>query len=157
MFSRFFSQVAELWSPTETIHLKGQPSRLRSLTLQETIGISDREADLLKTVALRCEKELRSIEQSARTVTPSARLDSIDRLSESKQYSILLLNATKLSPRRSAPSMLRWDYSASMFWRASYSMVRPRRITSSSIAVAAVRAVFQRRIVDGNAIERAAS
>lgn len=90
MFSRFFSQVAELGAPTQVIYLNGQPSDLKYPTLQETIGLSDREADLVKAIAVRCEEERSNMNRSAGAVTLSARLDSIDGQTPNKQYAALL-------------------------------------------------------------------
>ena len=90
MFSRFFSQVASLGLPTEMIYLNGQRTDIKPPTLQESIGLSDREADLVKVVAVRCQEERNSIDRSAGALTLSARLDSIDGQSENKQYAALL-------------------------------------------------------------------
>jgi hypothetical protein len=95
-FSRFFSQVAALRSPTDPIVLNGHVTRLTYPSVQETIGLSDRETDLLKAAALRCEEELRRTERSGRAVTLSARLDSIDGQSESKQFAVLLLKRDEI-------------------------------------------------------------
>ncbi len=89
MFSRFFSQVAELGSPTQVIYLNGQTSDLKYPTLQETIGLSDREADLVKAVAVRCQEEHSNLDRSAGALTLSARLDSIDGRTPNKQYAAL--------------------------------------------------------------------
>jgi hypothetical protein len=89
-FGRFFSQVAELRPATEAVYLNGQLSRLRYSTLQETINLSVREADLVTGVAVRCEEELK-IERSARSARLSARLGSIAGQSESKEVTELLL------------------------------------------------------------------
>ena len=59
--------------------------------MQETIGLSDLEANLVKGAAVRCEEELRRTDRSGRAVTLSARLDSIDGQSANKQFAILLL------------------------------------------------------------------
>ena len=90
MFNRFFSQVAELGSPTQVIYLNGQPSDLKYPSLQEAIGLSDREADLVKAVAVRCEEERSYIDRSAGALTLSARLDAIDGRTPNMQYAALL-------------------------------------------------------------------
>lgn len=90
MFSRFFGQVAELRPPTQMIHLNGQASDLKHPTLQEAIGLSDREAEVVTAAAVRCEEERSSIERSAGALTLSARLDSIDGRTGNKHHAALL-------------------------------------------------------------------
>ena len=117
MFSRFFSQVAELGSPTQMIYLNGQPSDLKRPTLQESIGLSDREADLVTAVAVQCEEARNSIDGSARALTLSARLDSIDGRTENKQYAALLrkraeIIASAIETIRNELGPARFDYLA---------------------------------------------
>jgi hypothetical protein len=77
-WSRFFSEAAVLRTPTESVYLNGQITRLRHPTLQEAIGLTDKEAEYLKNVAFICETNLRTVERSARAAILTARLYSLD-------------------------------------------------------------------------------
>lgn len=89
-FAQFFNDVAALRHPTSPILLNGQLSHFRSTSLQEALGVSDREADILSAIAVKLQEDLREFGRTARAGTFSARLDSISGDSDSKKQLLVL-------------------------------------------------------------------
>jgi hypothetical protein len=55
------------------------------------MGLSDREAEILRAVAVGCEEERRSVDASERALTLAARLERVDGQAEYPGYKALLV------------------------------------------------------------------
>jgi hypothetical protein len=99
----FFRQVAQLRDPATSIQLNGQPTTLRYVTLEETIALTAREAEQLRTAADDCNSAIRAIQAEHRPGLLLARLDAI----ASEPAAARLSAETKARERRMEEVVLR--------------------------------------------------
>jgi hypothetical protein len=77
IYRAFFRQIAELKDPSTPIRLNGQLSTLKYRSLQQSIGLTDSEAHILRAAAVDCEAAIRSFESRSAAVVLEARLEAI--------------------------------------------------------------------------------
>jgi hypothetical protein len=74
----FFRQVMALKSASSPILLNGEATTLKHLTVQEAVGLTDQETQVLNTFATDCEAKISRIDETVRTLTFEARLRSME-------------------------------------------------------------------------------
>jgi hypothetical protein len=77
VYLSFFRQVARLERVSGPVLVNGQPSDLRQPTVQETLGLTETEAQILSALAADCELKSRPLDSAARLSTFEARLLAI--------------------------------------------------------------------------------
>jgi hypothetical protein len=78
VYQSFFRQVAQLKQASGPVLINGQPSALRQPTIQETLGLTENEAQILSAIAADYELKSRSLDGAVRLSTFEARLSSIE-------------------------------------------------------------------------------
>jgi hypothetical protein len=67
-----------LKSASSPILLNGEATTLKHLTVQEAVGLTDQETQVLNTFATDCEAKISRIDETVRTLTFEARLRSME-------------------------------------------------------------------------------
>ena len=78
VYRSFFMQVAQLKQAPGPVLINGQASGLRQPTIQETLGLTENEAQILSALAADCELKSRTLDGAVRLSTFEARLSSIE-------------------------------------------------------------------------------
>jgi len=78
VYRSFFREVAWLKQAPDPVLLNGQASGLRRPTIQETLGLTESEAQILNALAADCELKSRPLDDAVRVSTLEARLSSIE-------------------------------------------------------------------------------
>jgi len=73
----FFREVTALKSDSDGVLVNGVVTTIKRVTVQEAIGLTDPETQILNTRAEDCEAKIRSIDGAVRALTFEARLRSI--------------------------------------------------------------------------------
>ena len=88
VYRSFFRQVAQLKQVSDPVLINGQASGLRQPTIQETLGLTENEAQIVIALAVDCELKSRSLDGALRLSTFEARLSSISIESEGASTAI---------------------------------------------------------------------
>jgi hypothetical protein len=78
VYLSFFRQVVWLKQASSPVLVNGQASALRQPTMQETLGLTENEAQILSALAADCELKSRPLDAAVRLSTFEARLRSIE-------------------------------------------------------------------------------
>src|SRR5687767_5755136 len=74
VYESFFRQVAQLRNATGQVLLNGQPSSLTQPPVQDAIGLTAQESQVLNALASDCEAKIRPLDNAARPLIFEARL-----------------------------------------------------------------------------------
>jgi hypothetical protein len=77
IYAAFFRQVAQLKSGA-TVLLNGENSGLVQPSVQESMGLTDRETEILQALATNCDSKTRTLDEAVRPAIFEARLQLID-------------------------------------------------------------------------------
>jgi hypothetical protein len=78
VYRSFFREVAWLKQAPDPVLLNGHASDLRRPTIQEALGLTESEAQILNALAADCELKSRPLDDAVRLSTFEARLSSIE-------------------------------------------------------------------------------
>jgi len=99
IYATFFQQVAQLKSGA-TVLLNGENSGLVQPSVQESMGLTDREAEILQALAINCDAKTRILDEAVRPAIFEARLQLIDSADKPARVRLIQQRLNHIENRR---------------------------------------------------------
>ena len=99
IYATFFRQVAQLKSGA-TVLLNGRDTGLVQPSIQESIGLTDRETEILHSLATDCDTKARTLDDAVRPAIFEARLQLIDSADKPAQVQLIQQRLHDIENRR---------------------------------------------------------